>query len=294
MSPKTKKSTISSTTVAVSLSQQPLTKDQPTHGLADSDSAPGPTCGLAGPAPTHVLADSDSAPGPTCGLAGPAPTHVLADSDSAPGPTCGLAGPAPTRGLADSDSAPGPTCGLAGPAPTRGLADSDSAPGPTCGLAGPAPTRGLADSDQPQPEAPPADLLGQPPPTAADAERNRVENTEQNRVNSPPEPQEPQAPPSTFICVLMRLAGTSHDAFFAGIKNSNPTDYTERVLSKPQKNARNTSLGLLIVCGIPGRDPLAPVAYIILSNCQMLAALGVLTSWVNLAQLCNLKETEIK
>lgn len=73
----------------------------------------------------------------------------------------------------------------------------------------------------------------------------------------------------------MRLAGTSHDAFLEGIGNSESTDYAERVLSEPLKYARYTSFGILAICGIAGQGvPSAPIAYFILSNCQILAALG--------------------
>ncbi|KAG1907065.1 uncharacterized protein F5891DRAFT_1273955 [Suillus fuscotomentosus] len=96
----------------------------------------------------------------------------------------------------------------------------------------------------------------------------------QSNVTTPAPP-----PMSTLICVLMRLAGTSHDAFLEGIGNSESTDYAERVVSKPLKYARYTSFGILVICGIAGQGvPLAPIAYVILSNCQMLAALGVITS----------------
>ncbi|KAG2116063.1 uncharacterized protein F5147DRAFT_649435 [Suillus discolor] len=91
-------------------------------------------------------------------------------------------------------------------------------------------------------------------------------------------------PPMSTLIFLMRLAGTSHDAFLEGIKNSELADYAERVLSEPLKYARYTSLGILIICGIAGQGVLqsAPIAYFILSNCQILAALGVITSWHNL------------
>ncbi|KAG1872726.1 hypothetical protein C8R48DRAFT_29481 [Suillus tomentosus] len=98
-------------------------------------------------------------------------------------------------------------------------------------------------------------------------------------------------PTSTLIRVLMRLAGTSHDAFLEGIRNSESTDWG---LSEPLKYARYTSFGLLVICSIAGRAPLAPIAYVILSNCQMLAALGVITSWHNLVRLRNLKGKPIQ